>query len=172
MAEQGSTGPEEVAAARHASWFVPPPADPPVSGTASVSPAGPFSGTASVSPAGPFSGSARPVSPGRFSASAPVSGGASAGYPVAGRASAGFPIAGSAPLPALSRITLDEPAPGSAAPWAWSPGSAGQPTTVDLSSHLTPAGEQGRDEGDDGRGEEAEREEPGAHTTAFLNRPA
>ena len=249
VAEPGSTRLEPVAAPRHASWFVPPPADAPVSGTASVSPAGSFSGSFSSAASGSpgasdfrpdhFSGSARPVSPGHFSASAPVSGGASAGYPVAGRASAGFPIAGSAPLPALSRITLDQPAPGVAAPWAWQPaaeppdappltggGTSGQPTTVDLSSHLTPAidpadrapqgraptvdpadrapqgraptidqasqgraladeqgrapageqgraltGEQDRDEGDDRRGDGADRKEPGTHTTAILNRP-
>jgi RND superfamily putative drug exporter len=78
-AARPTVAPAGAAPPRHASWFEAP------GGAASVSPASP------VSPAG--------GGPGHFSAGVPVSGGATSGYPVAG----------SAPLPAPSRITLDQP---------------------------------------------------------------
>ena len=110
----------------------------PVTGTASVSPA-PVAGAASVSPAPggsdgvPAAGApgaadaevaAADGSGGRFpyaaDADLPDSGGTDGLFPssapVSGGATSGYPVAGSAPLPAPSRITVDEQGTGTI-PW-------------------------------------------------------
>ncbi|MFI7542763.1 MMPL family transporter [Actinoplanes sp. NPDC049599] len=191
---------------RHASWFEPPAAWPPqpesrsdspavpvspaASGSpvASVSPAASSSPVASVSPAaGGYAASVSPAGPGQFSTGAPVPGGVSSGYPVAG----------SAPLPAPSRITLDEPgtttvpvsppspvSPASGGPTSGGSATAdfeadGQPVTVDLASRVaaasspaTPPADGRADTGAEDQERATEPDEPGTDTTAILELPS
>jgi uncharacterized membrane protein YdfJ with MMPL/SSD domain len=153
------------AAPRHASWFAPPAAAdvpgaawPPQPESRSGSPAASVSATAPVSP--PASVSPAPKSPVSVS---PAASGAASGYfsasaPVSGGATSGYPVAGSAPLPARSRITLDEP---DAAGAPVSPASGGSPTAG--TSAGGPGEQAGRNAGSTGDGPPGADDRAGDH---------